>query len=238
MFFSQKILEFISWYAPANCPICGNAPFDGTPGMFCSQCLVKLEFISGTRCPGCGGELDGIFKVCKKCMALEQRPWNTAYSLFEMRETIRECIIKYKYRNHTEFARPLGILLGRYLKNTLPNTEEYVLVPIPLHWTRHLQRGFNQAEILCRFVSHETGYPVVRGLKRIRRTNQQAKLNREERIKNLNGAFSGIHRNKWLGKHILLLDDVFTTGTTLTVASQELIRQGAEHISVITLARR
>lgn len=234
----MRCLDLLSFYAPAVCPNCGGLPFDGTPGMFCKDCLQKLPFVLPPYCPGCGGTLDGMFDLCGKCLHRQKHPWQHAYTAFDMDGLARKAIVNLKYNRRTAFARPLGTLLGQHLRQVLVPDDSYVLVPVPLHWRRYLWRGFNQADLIARFVSRETGIPVVTGLRRVRYTRQQARLNLEERITNLSGAFAPIHSHKWKNRAILLIDDVFTTGITLSLAAEVLLNAGAKSVSAVSVARR
>ena len=97
---------------PFRCPVCGKPPFDGSPGMFCAECLESLPFIAPPYCPGCGGTMDGILDVCPKCLHQPPRPWSQAFSLFDMEGNARLAVMMLKYRGRPEFARSLGRLLG------------------------------------------------------------------------------------------------------------------------------
>ena len=109
------------------------------------------------------------------------------------------------------------------------------IVPVPLHWFRHLMRGYNQTEILADQLSRRLGIPKLLCLKRIRWTRQQARMNREERRRNIRHAFTC--RKSPVGLRLLLLDDVFTTGSTLEAATMALLDGGAAAVSVLTIAR-
>jgi ComF family protein len=222
---------------PFRCPICGKPPFDGSPGMFCADCLESLPFIAPPYCPGCGGPMDGILDVCPKCLQQPRRPWSQAFSLFSMEGDARLSVMMLKYRGHPEFARSLGRLLGEKLKRELPCPVD-MIVPVPLHWTRFVRRGFNQADLICQGISSELGVPVVRALRRCKRTRQQARLSRKERILNLTGAFSATDSTKCGKRAILIVDDVLTTGATLASAASVLLDAGASKVFAVSAARR
>ena len=227
----------LSVAVPFRCPICGKPSFDGSPGMFCADCLEALPFIPPPYCPGCGGPMDGILDVCPKCLHQPPRPWSRAFSLFDMEGNARLAIMMLKYRNRPEFARALGRLLGSKLKRELPCPVD-MIVPVPLHWTRFVRRGFNQADLICLGISAELGVPVVRALRRCKRTRQQARLSRKERILNLKGAFSAVDSTKCEKRVILIVDDVLTTGTTLATAASVLLDAGAAKVFAVSAARR
>ena len=128
--------------------------------------------------------------------------------------------------------RPLGELLAA----ALPRDERFDgVVPVPLHWRRRWQRGFNQSELLARAIARSRGVPLMAALRRVRHTATQTGLSNTSRRRNVAGAFQV--RLPVAGKRILLIDDVMTTGSTVAACAAALRRAGALRIVVLTVAR-
>jgi ComF family protein len=111
------------------------------------------------------------------------------------------------------------------------------LVPVPLHSARQREREFNQAEILARLLSKRSGIPLALCLQRTRYTTTQTRLDRHERMENLRGAFRVRHTPSVTGRHLILIDDVFTTGSTVEECARVLRAAGAASVRVLTVAR-
>jgi ComF family protein len=128
------------------------------------------------------------------------------------------------------------------LARALPREQSYdVIVPMPLHWRKRWQRGFNQAELLAREIGRRTKTPVKNVLRRVRNTASQAGLTSSKRRKNVSGAFQTSRRPKTgvalQGSRVLLIDDVMTTGATAASCARALKRAGASQVTLLTLAR-
>src|SRR6202022_1290116 len=118
--------------------------------------------------------------------------------------------------------------LGRLLSRALPREQSFdVIVPMPLHWRKRWQRGFNQAELLAREIGSRTHTPVRNTLRRIRNTASQAGLTSAKRRENVSGAFQARKRIALNDKRVLLIDDVMTTGATAASCARALKRAGA-----------
>ena len=234
----RKLHSLLLWLVDFPCPLCGaESSGTGSPNGFCPDCLARLPFLHGPRCPGCGGEIDGVLKICPKCLAMPPRPWRRAMALLAMRDSGQEVIYRLKFHGMTVMARSLSELAAPLL--SAPEfSQSDLIVPVPLHRFRLWTRNYNQSELLGRMLGKKLRIPCRNALKRVRPTRRQATLDREARLKNLKGAFQTV-RPEWIaGKKILLVDDVLTTGATLHAAAEELLKAGAAEVNVFVAARR
>ena len=162
------------------------------------------------------------------------RGFDTAACFGSYEGLLREWIHLYKYGRIKTMARPLGELLAR----AVPRDEQFdAIVPVPLHWRRQWQRGFNQSELLARGLSHRLGIPVVKALRRVRATEAQAGLSNTGRRRNVTAAFRARRGRSLAGRRILLIDDVMTTGSTGAACAIALKRAGAARVALVTVAR-
>jgi ComF family protein len=150
---------------------------------------------------------------------------------------LRKLIHIYKYGRVQTLAEPLADLaMGAF-----PRDERFdAIVPVPLHWRRRWQRGFNQSELLARAVARRTGIPVVAALLRVRPTSAQAGLSNTRRRQNVANAFRCRQRmagRRLQGWRILLIDDVMTTGSTAAACAAALKRGGASRVALLIVAR-
>ncbi len=160
--------------------------------------------------------------------------FDAAYSFGAYEGTLRELIHLFKYQRIRTLAAPLGMMLV----SALPRDERFdVISPMPMHWMRRWQRGFNQAELLARMIGRRTGIPVRNLVRRRRATAPQAGLSNAQRRSNVAGVFAVRRRTGIAGRRILLVDDVFTTGATASACAAALKRAGAARVTVLTLAR-
>lgn len=233
--FLKVVHVFFSLFFPEKCPLCSTGdPADGSDSMFCKECLDSMQFIKGAPCPVCGGDINGIFEICPDCLSEPERKWKKGYSVFRYTDGAAVAIRKYKYGKEIALAKPFGKLLA----GTITEPGQYAeIIPVPLHWIRFFQRGYNQSQLLAKELSRWTGIPAVNRLKRIRNTKHQAFLEREDRLKNIRGAFRVRKPEEIRGKRILLIDDVMTTGSTLSECADILSKAGAV-VDIAVIARR
>ncbi len=164
------------------------------------------------------------------------RGFDAAYCFGAYEGVLRELIHLYKYGRVRTLARPLADLV----MTAFPRDERLdAIVPVPLHWRRRWQRGFNQSELLARAVARRTGLAVSRALVRVRPTAVQAGLSNTGRRRNVAGAFRCRRRAAGAldGRRILLIDDVMTTGSTAAACAAALKRRGAARVVLLAAAR-
>jgi len=160
------------------------------------------------------------------------RGYDEAFCYGAYEGTLRKLIHLFKYSGIRRMAEPLAALLA----GALPRDRRFDLVaPVPLHWRRKWQRGFNQSELLGRAIGRARGIPVRNVLRRGVATRAQAGLSNAQRRENVAGAFRA--RRRVAGLRVLLIDDVMTTGATLGACARALKKAGAKSVSVLALAR-
>jgi ComF family protein len=224
---------------PPQCVACGT--FTEADFGLCGACWRDCGFIGGTVCEGCGLPLPGAATsdrdLCDDCLTLP-RPWARGRAVMEYRDTGRRLVLALKHGDRTDLARSAGAWMARVAETMV--TPDTVVVPIPLHWTRLLRRRFNQAALLSQWMTRHLNLTVCPdALIRPRRTRPLEGHDRDARFAALDGAIRCHPRRGAAikGKPILLVDDVMTSGATLTEGTKALLGAGAAEVSVLTLAR-
>ncbi len=232
--------EFIDFFLPPKCPLCGDITVGSREGLPCAVCMSRIRFIAHPRCPLCGRGYAadaGEDHLCSTCQT-EGRRFHKARSLGPYEGLLLEAIARFKFRGVAYLAHPLGTLLADYADPDFPFQEIDVVIPVPLHPQRLRARGYNQSLLLARHVSRRRSLPLnFTALVRTRPTVPQTQLSGPERRENIRGAFEVKDADPVRGKKILLVDDVFTTGATVQECTRVLLRAGAARVDVLTLAR-
>lgn len=217
------------WYQqilPNYCVLCDSP----SAHPLCNFCVSNLPIIEHC-CERCALPLPADAELCGECL---QRPpaFDSAISVFSYQAQIPWLINQFKHRRQ----HAIGKQLTRACVNALPSNADYdQIIPVPLHWARLLQRGFNQAERIAMPVAQHLQRPLVRAVRKTRLSKHQQNLTRKQRLANAKLNFEVCRDVDQ--QRILLVDDVMTTGATLESISTLLRRAGAAEITVLTLAR-
>lgn len=231
-------------YPPA-CALCRDPLRDGR--YLCDPCRASLPRIEKPFCIQCGEHIEGVVPedvLCSRCRGGEFS-YAFARAAASAYDQARELMHAYKYGRQIHLHRELATLAEetwddpRIASQTDP---PWVLVPVPLHWRRQHWRWFNQSYEIARTLARARGLRFAHPLRRIRYTRQQTLLSRAERLSNLRGAFRLSRRERRhptvAGQPVLLIDDVFTTGSTAEECARVLRNDGgAEKVVVLTVLR-
>lgn len=235
----RGIARLFNLVFPGDCKVCGERLENASRIPVCPSCLDQPQpLVAEHACWQCRTPFLNDFPLrpdgrCALCRAGLTK-FQSAYSYGGYDGPLAKLIHLYKYAKIRTLSRPLGALLSR----GFPRHERVdVIVPVPLHWWKRIQRGFNQSQLLCQELSRRTGIPVSLALVRRRSTQVQAGLTNAQRRKNVAAAFAAWPGAPVEGKRVLLVDDVMTTGATVSAAADALIRAGACRVTVLTLAR-
>ena len=214
----------------------------------CPRCLAGLIAVESPLCSCCGIPFtgrQGPDHFCGGCLASGNQ-FGIARAALVYNEIVTEIIHAFKYRGKIQLAGPLGELLLTAFRFFWDIEEIDIILPVPLHPGRHRLRGFNQAYLLIRTWPHLTaryGRDLPRFriecelLIRTRPTAPQSALGRDQRADNIKDAFDLTRADAVVGKNILLIDDVYTTGATVNECGRLLLDRGAQKIDALTLAR-
>jgi len=207
--------------------LCGNCK-DRAPRIvppFCSRCAEPFD-----------GAIDGSF-ACTNC-ANQTLHFEAAIAGYRARGVVRRVIHNFKYHKQVYLRHLVSDWLAATLDDPRMHPSNFdVIVPVPLHPARRRERGFNQAELLARSLARRTGLPVVLVLDRVRYTTTQTAFDRAERMENLRDAFRLRPARNVRGSRVLLVDDVLTTGSTLSECARVLQDSGASFVYAATAAR-
>lgn len=223
---------------PPRCHICHKHVSGAGRLHICTDCQTELPLIGAPVCSVCGIPFHGAGHdhPCSRCIATPP-PYTAARAALRYEGSCRDLIHHFKYNYKSHLRRPLGLLTAQLLEQFASDQQPDLLVPVPLHVNRLRSRGFNQAVLLGEILSTEWKIPLLRqGLRRTRPTTSQIELSRELRSTNLLDAFAVTDPHDIRDLRIMLVDDVFTTGSTLAECALTLRRAGCQTVSAVTVA--
>lgn len=223
-----RCLEYL--LAPGVCLACGCDP--GNADSLCASCRERIARIHNP-CRHCAqpNPIEGL--ICAACR-LNPPPWQKMIAPLQYRGITREYLLRLKNSEAIYLAQCLCQQALPYLRQSRPRPQ--ALLPVPLHRARLLERGHNQAREIARIWSRELDIPVDhRSLARVRATPPQSGLGASRRIENLRQAFE--YRPCRGYRHVAVVDDIVTTGSTVSEITRLLHRDGVEHVEIWALAR-
>ena len=233
--------QAVRFLLPVECAACHTPLAEDPIPYFCSKCWNTIAPLGPSRCTRCDrpfvSPLATIHSPQHICQSCRKRPpsYTKAWTLYPYRPPLQDAICLFKYRGKVSLAEPLA----RLMIDRLPALEKIdVIVPVPLQADRLREREFNQALLLADRIGRYLHIPVCSTvLSRIAPAPPQTTLSRKKRLNNLRGAFAIPRPEAISDKRILLIDDVFTTGTTVNACAKILRKAGSGDVFVLTLGR-
>jgi ComF family protein len=240
--FQNIFNRFIDIIYPPRCHICQDFFGKHKPGnqLICNTCLAEFAEITSPLCPICSRtfhSLDDEDHWCEEC--LRKRPrYDAMGAPYKYEGKIMDAIHQLKYGGKTYLVRSLGPLLASFAARWLDGTQDFLMMPVPLHSKKLRERGFNQSLLLAKAIRPLLGLEIdFLSLRRIKYTQPQTGLRKEQRRKNVRRAFGlGSHANL-KGRTVLLIDDVATTTSTLNECARVLKKGGCDKVFCLVLAR-
>ncbi len=226
----NKILQ---WIYPAKCPLCGVLLEKGS--LVCAECARRTKPIREPLCKKCGRSIENTYaEFCRDCMEYGHL-FSCGRSVYPYRGGIRRAVWRFKYKNCRCYAAYFSAAMWTYAGNWLVKWQPDLIIPVPIHRSKRKARGYNQAFLLAAPLGERLGVPVLEhGLLRVRATQPQKGLDRKNRQINMKRAFK-IGRDDVKLRKILLVDDIYTTGSTIDAAAAVLLEEGAVEVRFLTL---
>lgn len=234
---AENVLQL---FFPPCCPLCAT-PLSGDQlraRHLCGACLDSFRLLQSPCCPRCSLPYpahNGSDHLCETCQR-EEPPfvWAASAGIFE--GALRHAILRFKFAQRLDLDRPLAALLHERTAERIEAFAPDLVVAVPLHSRRLRERTYNQALLLARRMAARLRTPCpISALQRCRDTTSQQHLSRDERRRNLHSAFAA--ERIFYQRRVLLVDDVMTTGATVSGCAAALLRAGATQVAVVTLAR-
>jgi ComF family protein len=220
------------------CLCCGAETEPGRLYAMCDKCLSDINWANGKLCAACGKSLEDWYpdRFCNDCLSRE-RTFDAGVTCFQYKEAERDMIKQFKYHNKSYMARNLSEIMYDKVMAVSPKCD--ILIPVPMYKAKERKRGYNQADLLARFTAERLGTAYSSSvLERTRNTAPMNKLDAQDRKRNLDGAFkvTAEGTEQIAGKHVMLVDDIYTTGTTAEHCARVLKESGAASVTVLSLA--
>ncbi|MEG1848152.1 MAG: ComF family protein [Lachnospiraceae bacterium] len=224
----------LDWVFPRRCPVC-NRIVKPLGEKICAECKGQLDYVFEPKCKRCGKRLQHTEQeYCYDCVT-KKHDYIQGAALYEY-ASVRQAIYRFKYAGQCEYADFFGEEIALFLGDQIRQWQVEALIPVPLHKSRQRLRGYNQAQLLAQVIGDRLQIPVQNDLvKRDKKTTPQKDLDETERHKNVKKAFK-ICRNDVKLKSVVVIDDIYTTGSTIDAMTHVLNEAGVDKVYFIALA--
>lgn len=231
---SIKLPDFISILYPRRCPVCDDI-VASPEKLIHTACLKKLSPVRQPVCKRCGKEvLSDRIEYCFDC-SRHKRSFESGMALLNYNESAKHSMSAIKYRNKREYLDFYAEAIDVRFYKRVQNLKPQVLIPVPVHASRKRKRGFNQAEELAVRLGKRWGLPVESSfLMRTKKTTAQRDLDPQERLRNLQEAF-GTAKERTAPDTVLLVDDIYTTGSTVEACTRVLLAAGVKKVWILVI---
>lgn len=219
---------------PRRCPLCDRI-LRREERLCCQECEKKLPWVQAPTCMKCGKSISqGERELCEDCAGI-CHSFDRGAAAFTYTGALRKSVYRMKFQNRRDYLDFYGEAIALAGEGLLAQWKPQALVPVPMHWRKKRSRGYNQSELLAEKVSRLTGIPVDRGLLIcVRYTRSQKVLDRRERLQNLKDSFV-VRQGEAIPQRVVVIDDVYTTGSTMDAVSRALKDAGISQVNFLTL---
>ncbi len=229
-----KFLNFLlTFIYPKTCMSCNTLLNYNSKLELCDKCAEDFEPYKGNRCVNCDRPMEntGECSICKS----EKLYFDRGYCVYPYDGAVRKAILNFKFKNMALYYIYLGSKMTEYYFNYIMDEYDYITA-VPIHKKKLKNREYNQAELLAEYIAEQTNLEYCPILKRIVNTKSQNALNKKERMDNIKNAFIINKSIDVKNKSILIIDDIFTTGTTINECSKILKKSGAFKVEFLALS--
>lgn len=235
--FKKIYTTLFNFVFPPKCPSCFKLVDD--LGLLCHSCWVKMDFISNPSCERCDNPFAYEFneELCYYCKD-DPPKFSRAVAVVKYDDFSDSLIHSFKYSDKIELAYPISQLMIKRLKAS--KLEYDILACVPIHNSKLKKRGYNQSAVLAKNISNKMNKKFIPNLLlKVKETDSQSGLTKEDRIKNVKGSFAinKKYKDQVFRKTVLLIDDVITTGATVNECCKNLRKAGAKKVVVLTFAK-
>lgn len=235
----QRVKAFARAFAdvffPRFCIVCQAPISHDNPVDLCGDCEKAIALPEGHYCAKCAAPMGDYATACPNCHGMHLvMNASAAFGIYD--GALRDRVIEFKFSSQRYMARTFGILVARAARKQWPDVAFDAVTAVALHPGRRRERGFDQSKAIARYTAKSLGVPYMPGLlTRVRATESQVGLTRNARMDNVKGAFQGATGTGV--KSALVVDDIMTTGATLSEAARALKRAGVKKVFAAVVAR-